>query len=115
MVTNKRKIIILVLGFGGAVYMFGSWMLKGNVEDMQSVPEGKTLLVKCAASDCEASYEMNLKEYYRQIDLKMATTSVPPIDCTKCGKPSIYKAKKCGNCNEAYFTVRDKCPKCGMI
>ncbi|MHC4204282.1 MAG: hypothetical protein ACYSTT_06500, partial [Planctomycetota bacterium] len=29
------------------------------------------------------------------------------IGCTKCGKPSIYRAKKYGDCSEVYFTVRN--------
>ena len=117
---KKVKTIIAILAFGGAV-LLGLWAWKsgaGNTAGIGSVPKGETVWVKCANPACGASYEMALKEYYMKVDEKVAYSSIPPIDCEKCGKVSVFRAIKCKSCGEVFFksksgTVRDKCPKCG--
>ena len=119
MASNKVKTIIIILAFGGAVSL-GLWAWKSdNTADIGSVPEGKTVWVKCANPACGASYEMALKEYYIKIEEKVAFSSIPPIDCEKCGKVSVFRAIKCKSCGEVFFpnagskAIRDQCPKCG--
>ena len=120
--SNKVKTIIMILAFGGAV-LIGLWAWKsrsGSIKDIDSVPEGETVWVKCSNPACGASYEMPLKEYYKKVEEKVAFTSVPPIDCEKCGKESVFRAIKCESCGEVFFpyagseTIRDQCPKCGF-
>jgi len=114
--SNKIKKIILVLAFGGAIYMLGSWALEGDVKDIESVPKGKTVWVKCSNPACGSSYEMNLREYYKQVEQKFVVTQIPPINCKNCGKESIFRAVKCKKCGEVFSPPagRDQCPKCGF-
>ena len=116
--SKKVKTIITILVFGGVVTL-GLWAWKsrgGNSAGIGSVPEGETVWVKCSNRACGASYEMALKEYYMKVDEKVAYSGVPPIDCEKCGKESVFRAIKCKSCGEVFFKSRAgrlQCPKCG--
>ena len=61
-----------------------------------SIPADKTTWVKCNNPDCKAEYEMQLREYFEEVE-KLATGAMliaPPIKCKKCGKESILRAEK---------------------
>lgn len=112
---KARKMFIIA---GVAVLLVGSWILNrgfGRIQGVESVPEGKKVWVKCDNRTCGASYEMALKEYYKKVDEKVAFSGVPPIDCEKCGKASVFRAINCKSCGEVSRTGadRDRCPKCG--
>lgn len=118
--SNKVKMIIIISAIGGAV-LVGSWARKGRTKGIGTVPDGETVWVKCSNPACGASYEMPLKEYYTKVEKKVAYSSVPPIDCEKCGKESVFRAIKCKSCGEVFFPNArssdgmNKCPKCGSI
>ncbi len=120
--SNKVKGIIIILALGGAVSLWLWWRShSGIIAGMDSVPAGETVWVKCSNPACGASYEMNLKEYYKEVGKKVSYMRVPPIKCKKCGKESLFRAIKCKKCGYVFFpyegsaTIRNKCPKCGFI
>jgi hypothetical protein len=79
--------------------------------------------VKCRK--CNQSYEMSLKEYFKEQEEKARANPSPmpialPLKCQKCGQDGITKAFKCENpqCGEVFFAnsvpadFEDRCPKC---
>jgi hypothetical protein len=82
----------------------------------------KSTWVLCRNPECKASYEMNLKEYFEFIEANQDPRSLaaPPLTCTECGEPSVYRAVKCGNADCGFVFERgavvgdfaDRCPKC---
>ena len=111
--SDKAKTIIAILAFGAAI-LLGFWAWKsraGNTAGMGSVPEDETVWVKCSNKACAASYEMALKDYYMKVDEKVTYSGVPPIDCEKCGKASVFRAIKCKSCGQVIF----KCLKTSSI
>jgi len=91
---------------------------------IDSIPDDKMTWVKCNNPQCKAEYEMSEKQYYKDIQARLnpaAMMSTPALICEKCGKPSVYKAEKCGNpnCGVVFLAnsvpndFADRCPKCG--
>jgi hypothetical protein len=115
--SDKVKTIIAISAFGGAV-LLGLWTWKsraGNTAGIGSVPEGQTVWVMCANRACGASYEMAMKKYYGKVDEKVSYSGVPPIECEKCDKTSVFRAIKCKSCGEVVFKSKasgGQCPKC---
>jgi hypothetical protein len=118
MYSEKAKKVIITVSLGGAVLLLGAWILdggSGRVQGVDSVPEGAQVWVKCANKACAASSEMAMKEYYRKVDEKVSYSGVPPIECEKCGKASVFRAIKCNSCGEVVAKSRgvtDECRKC---
>lgn len=85
---------------------------------------GTTLWVKCANEKCGASYEMDRKDYFLELQ-EEARTNVDaprplPLTCKECGQKSLFQAVKCEKCGEVFFEGAagddapiDECPKCG--
>lgn len=96
---------------------------KARPGTIDSIPDDKMTWMKCNNPQCKAEYEMSLKGYYKSIQKRMDLRSLmtPALICKKCGKPSIYKAYKCGNpgCGIVFLSnsvpndFADRCPKCG--
>jgi hypothetical protein len=96
----------------------------GGGGGIESIPEGKMVWVKCNNPECKTEYQMGEKQYYKAIQERLnpaAMMSTPALICEKCGKPSVYKAEKCGNpsCGLVFLSnsvpndFADRCPKCG--
>jgi predicted Zn-ribbon and HTH transcriptional regulator len=85
------------------------------------VSAGNTVWIKCINPDCNAEYEISMKEYQKQFQESNSTSSMglTPIRCKKCGKDSAYLAEKCPKCGFVFVRemyppeLGDKCPKCG--
>ena len=83
--------------------------------------EGRLVWVKCSNSDCETEYQMDMKDYFKQIEERTTGTATPPLPCKECAKESIYRAIKCANekCGIIFFygsvpnDFADRCPECG--
>lgn len=83
----------------------------------------KMTWVLCRKPGCEASYEINLRDYHKYIkkhhDWRMP--EAPALICKKCGEASVYRAIKCGKCGLVFewgsvpSDYNDRCPdpKCG--
>jgi len=127
MEDSKKKpvmiaVIVVCLGIAGAVTFLRSGGDQGGIN---SLPDDKMTWVKCNNQQCKAEYEMSEKEYFKEIQEKQrenpaAMMSTPALVCQKCGKPSVFKAEKCGNpsCGHVFFSgsvpndFPDRCPDC---
>ena len=111
-------ILICLVAAGAVTYMTRS---KGP-GDVDTIPEGEKVWIKCNNPACKAEYQMSKKEYFKyleeHIDPRSLTT--PGIVCKKCGKKSAYRAEKCPKCGTIFFRGQkpgdfaDRCPKCGF-
>ncbi len=127
---DKKKpimigIIVGSLALAGAVtFMTRDSGSKG----INSIPKEKMMWVICRndKDKCEANYEIQMREYYRQIEniqrqREVMTVESPALICEKCNKESLYKAFKCqkcklvfeGNIKRGDFGDRCPNPKCG--
>jgi len=114
-------VIVVCLGAAAFITFRGGSGGGGGFED---IPNDATVWVKCNNPSCNAEYEMNEKEYYKQMreqPFDPDAPSAPPLTCEKCGKPSLYLAIKCANpaCGIVFFKgaagpndFPDRCPKC---
>jgi predicted Zn-ribbon and HTH transcriptional regulator len=95
----------------------------GGSAGIDSISDAQTVWMKCRS--CNSAYEMNYKEYNKQIQEKITASPTammftPPLTCEKCGKNSALKAVKCANpkCGEVFIESSipndypDRCPKC---
>jgi ribosomal protein L40E len=93
-------------------------------EGVDGISQDKIQWVTCRNGKCEANYEMQMREYYRQLEEigKKSNTMMmvsPALICEKCGEESIYKAFKCIKCETVFEgnikrgDFADRCPKCG--
>ena len=122
MEESKKKpimiaVIVVCLGVAGAV----TYVTRSGDKGINSIAPDKTTWVICRAPDCEASYEMNLREYFEYLEEHGDPRSpIPPaLICEKCGQESVYRAIKCAKCDLVFErgtverTFADQCPKCG--
>jgi len=113
-------VIVVCLGAAAFITLRGS----GGGDALDDIPDDAMVWVKCNNPSCTAEYEMNEKEYYKQMREQPSdpdAPSAPPLTCEKCGKPSLYAAIKCANpaCGIVFFKgaagsndFEDRCPKC---
>ncbi len=87
--------------------------MAGNKDE---IAKGEMMWVKCANPNCNAEYQMEMKEYY-------ASASNNPSGmpkCKQCGEESLLDAIKCDKCGKVFIRgsfsgeVRDRCPYCGF-
>jgi len=124
MEDSKKKpimiaVIVVCLGVAGAV----TFLRSGSSGGINDIPNDKMTWVKCNNPACNAEYEMSEKQYYKEIQERLNPASMmatPALICQKCGKPSVYKAYKCGNpsCGKVFLAnsvpndFPDRCPEC---
>ncbi len=116
-VKKMVMIGIVVVGFPLAGIIF--WTTRGSNRN-QEIPADEMQLVKCNNPACGASYEVSMREYstFQREHLNPLASSAAAMTCTKCGKPSVYKAFKCAKCEKVslYGSVPndfgDRCPEC---
>ncbi len=91
---------------------------------LESLPPDAITWVKCRCDDCEAEYQMRLREYFGSLEDYMEqhpNSPLPPaLACRKCGKESVYEAAKCEICRLVFEIgwkagdYEDKCPNCNF-
>ena len=121
MSKNTVCIIIIVVCFIAAGVLAYKYIFTSG--DSQ-ISADKMTWVKCNNPACNATYEMSLKKYFKDVEerntnpMAMTTTS---LTCEKCGKDSVYRAVKCENpdCGHVFIEgisgtndLPDRCPKC---
>ena len=115
---NTVYAVVIVICIVGAVVVFIS--RRGGNKGMNQLSDTEMTWVKCMK--CNQSYEMGLKQFYKESQEKLQTRSGQPIalplTCQKCGQDGIRKAFKCAKCGEVSFEnsvpndFPDRCPKC---
>ena len=110
-------VIVVSLVVAGVVILATRSSGSGGVD---SIPDEAQTWVVCAA--CDASYEMQEKEFYTQLREKSAQLAnpmaKPRLTCQKCSKDAVIKAVKCPKCGEVFpegvvpNDFGDRCPKC---
>jgi len=124
MEDSKKKpimigVIVVCLIIAGLVTFARRGSGGGGLED---IPDDRMTWVKCNNPSCKAEYEMNEKQFHKQMQERftpMARTT-PALTCEKCGKDSLFRAIKCENpsCGVVFFRDSvpndffDRCPKC---
>jgi len=122
MEEGKKKIIltaiaIVCLVLAGTIVVMRSGSEKSGIEGIQ---RGTLTWVKCNNPDCNAEYEMDVKDYFDEYKKAVAPspTELAPLTCKKCGQQSVYKGEKCTKCGKVFYpaTVRgdypDRCTYC---
>jgi DNA-directed RNA polymerase subunit M/transcription elongation factor TFIIS len=92
-----------------------------NSSDLNKL-KGQTVWLKCQNSKCNHSFEMDMKDYYEQLqdNRRSNVTRASALTCPKCDERSAYEAFKCEQCGNIFFVDRtkrdyfDRCPKCGF-
>ncbi|MHC4213814.1 MAG: hypothetical protein ACYSWP_10625 [Planctomycetota bacterium] len=123
---DKKKPLMIGLIVGSIVLAGVITFMTGGSESqgLKGIPEGKIQWVTCRNDKCGANYEMQMREFYRQLEeLTKKNTSMtlmsPALICEKCNEESIYKAFKCLECETVFEgnikrgDFEDRCPKCG--
>lgn len=93
----------------------------GSTSGVNNLSDTEMMWVKCLK--CGEGYEMGLKQYYSEVQAKLAANPsplpvTPPLTCQKCSKDGIVKAFKCEKCGEIFRAgsvpadFEDRCPKC---
>jgi hypothetical protein len=117
---NTIYAVVIAVCIIGAVVVF---VRRGGGTGADKLSDTEMTWVKCAK--CNQSYEMGLKQYYKELEEKARANPSPvpvamPLKCEKCGQDGIRKAFKCENpkCGEVFFAnsvpndFEDRCPKC---
>ena len=126
MEDSKKKLIMVVvivvcLAAAAAITIRNT---TGGRKGPDSLPADAMTWMICRNPDCEANYQMSLRdfftaieEYHKQHPMTMAT---PGLICEKCGEESLYRAEKCPKCDLVFETgsmgardFADRRPKCG--
>lgn len=117
---NTIYIIVIVLCIILAIIIF----LKSRPAEsggIKGIKRGEMLWVKCNNPNCAATYQMDKKDYYEQMQEKMKANPLAqnlPLVCKECGEDSIYRAVKCEKCGTIFFyqsvphDFADRCPEC---
>lgn len=124
MEESKKKpvmigVIIVCFAVAGAItYMTRSREPYENPEDFENI----MIWVKCRNPQCEAEYEISMKEqadFREQYQLDNPGMPVAAaMICKQCKKESVYRAAKC-KCGLIFEIglksgdYEDRCPKCG--
>jgi hypothetical protein len=88
---------------------------------LDGLSDAELIWVKCAK--CGQSYQMGLKQYYKELEDKARANPTPmpiprPLTCQKCNQDGVRKAFKCEKCGTVSFEglapgdFPDRCPKC---
>lgn len=104
---KNLKVIIIVLGLGGAGLMF--FMNMKKEEPIPDTPESKSLWM-CNA--CQKTVEWTTKQEYEN-----SGSAAPPLFCPSCKARELYRAQKCEQCGTVFFGAdvpgsSGVCPKC---
>lgn len=123
MEKGRKKVFmigIIAVSLTTAGFVTFSTMYK-NVGDLNKL-RGQTVWLKCQNPKCNHSFEMDMKDYYEQLQNNRSSnvTRASALPCPKCGVRSAYEAFKCEKCGNIFFVDRtkrdyfDRCPQCGF-
>ncbi len=93
MEESKKKLImigIIVVCLAAAAIIFVKNMSR---DGRGRTSASETMWVKCSNPDCEAEYEMNIREYHKRVQIDADSMEALPMRCEKCGKDSAYLAE----------------------
>lgn len=120
--TKKAVMIVIVvvcLVAAGTIFFSTRSRTGGGLDKL---PDEMMTWLLCRNPDCEASYQMGLKVYFKEIEANVdpGSMAVPALTCEKCGEPSGYRAVKCEKCESTFERgtmgaqeFADRCPDCG--
>ena len=118
---NIAYIIISVCLLLAAFLMYRFTSGSGSA-GLAGIDADSKIWVKCKNATCPATQEMGEREFYAamQENVTPGRRSGPGLACDLCGKPSLYKAKKCPetDCLTVFFygsvpnDLPDRCPEC---
>jgi len=82
------------------------------------IPANQKVWLLCG--ECELSWEMGMREYYKYLGKHQNPLSMEPpgVLCGGCGEEGGYRAEKCGLIFERGSVAHDfadRCPECGFI
>jgi hypothetical protein len=117
---NTVYAVVIAVCILGAVLVFVH-RRSARSGGINNISDTEKVWVKCAK--CGQSYEMGLKQYYKEVEDKAKANPSPmpmtmPLTCEKCGQDAVRKAFKCEKCGEVFFAnsvpndFEDRCPKC---
>ena len=72
---NKPYVIIIVLCLVGAAVVFVMSRSQGR-DGLESLESGELIWVKCMKPECEALYQIDKKDYFRQVKEKKRANPV---------------------------------------
>lgn len=119
---KKKQVMIGVIALclvAAAGILFAT--RSGGGGGLDSIPEGDQIWVKCNNPACGAEYQTSKKDFFEflQENVNPLANSEPPMECEKCGQPSVFRAEKCENCGKVFFRnasgpgdFADRCPHC---
>lgn len=118
---SKKKSLMFVMVVGCLAVACGITFMRmrGTGDSLNTIDSKEKVWVKCSDEQCNAAYEINLRDYLKYVRDHTSALQTPPLVCQKCGKETVYRAVKCAKCGEVFFagTVQndfeDRCPKCG--
>ncbi len=110
-------VVVCLVAAGVVTYVTRS----GGKTGLDAVKRGQMIWMKCGNSDCEAEYQMDLKDYYEDIQDRWRPMMMgpPPLTCNECNEDSLYRVEKCPSCEVLFQKgsveddFADKCPECG--
>ncbi len=119
---SKKQIVYIVIIVAALAVAGGITFITtgpGSASGPGTIPKDKMTWVIC--ENCGETYEMQLREYYVQVEENMEPMmlTAPPLECKECGEEALYRAAKCEKCGHIFKrgTVpndfADRCPKCG--
>ncbi|MHC4571934.1 MAG: hypothetical protein ACYS0C_07660 [Planctomycetota bacterium] len=133
MEDSKKKlimawIIVLCLVLAGVITFATFPRRTGGIE---SIKRGEMIWVKCMNPECEAEYQMGLRDYFEylkahpptpeQFRARMADPNMKfliPLVCKDCEEESVNPAVKCEKCGIVFLRgsvpsdFADRCPEC---
>ena len=119
---NRKKVIMLIVVMvslisAGFITFSNIYKKSTYLNELK----GEIVLLKCRNSECNYTFEMDMKDYYEYLQNNRSNTGgVTALPCPKCGQKSAYEAIKCVKCGNIFFVNRikrdffDRCPKCGF-
>jgi hypothetical protein len=119
---NTIYLVVIVLCIVLAAVVF-FWTRAGGSGGIENIKRGeKSMWVKCKNPECNAEYQMDMRDYYEQTQEKIKanplSSQTPPLTCKECGEESVFRAEKCEKCGTVFFygvskDYPDRCTKCG--
>lgn len=120
---NTIYVIVIALCLVLAVVIF-VMTRGGGPSGIEAMERGEMTLVMCNNPACKATYEIDLKDYYTELQEKAQAnpaimSGTPPLTCKECGEESLFRAVKCEKCGHVFFygnpaDFDDRCPECGF-
>ena len=118
-----NKNIIYGIVIVGCIVLAGVifwWTSSGDSGNGQ-IPAGQKTWVICLNPKCKAVYQMEERQYDKELKELMVSGMpgrVAALKCKQCGKKTLFRAIKCDKCGNVFREssipndYSDRCPKC---